>query len=63
MYAIRSYYADSAREHAPLLQAADAVPIDSTRLSIDEVLAEMLRIVQARRQASCSAGSPGQEVS
>jgi len=55
--------ADSAREHAPLLQAADAVPIDSTRLSIDEVLAEMLRIVQARRQASCSAGSPGQEVS
>jgi len=44
--------ADSAREHAPLLQAADAVPIDSTSMSIDEVLAEMLRVVQARRRAA-----------
>lgn len=42
--------ADSEREHAPLLQAEDAVVIDSTKLSIDEVLATMINIVQARRQ-------------
>ena len=45
--------ADSAREHAPLLQAEDAVVIDSTKLSIDEVLATMISIVQARRQEPC----------
>jgi len=44
--------ADSAREHAPLLQAPDAIPIDSTALGIEEVLAEMLRIVHSRRQAA-----------
>jgi len=44
--------ADSAREHAPLLKADDAVPIDSTSMSIDEVLAEMLRVVHARRRAA-----------
>lgn len=42
--------ADEAREHAPLRRAEDAVVIDSTRLSIDQVLEEMLRIVAARRQ-------------
>jgi CMP/dCMP kinase len=42
--------ADAAREHAPLRRAEDAIVIDSTRLSIDEVLAEMLRVVTARRQ-------------
>ncbi|HXV20434.1 MAG TPA: (d)CMP kinase [Desulfuromonadales bacterium] len=42
--------ADSAREHAPLLQAPDALPIDSTAMSIDEVLVEMLRIIEERRQ-------------
>ncbi len=42
--------ADSAREHAPLLQASDAVVIDSTKMSIEEVLTEMLRIVEGRRQ-------------
>ena len=41
--------ADSSRQHAPLEQAADAVPIDSTELSIEEVLAEMLRVVRERR--------------
>lgn len=49
--------ADSTREHAPLLQASDAVPIDTTVLGIDEVLAEMLRVVEGRRlsqgQALC----------
>lgn len=42
--------ADEAREHAPLRRAGDAVVIDSTRLSIEEVLTEMLRVVAARRQ-------------
>jgi len=42
--------ADCAREHAPLLQAADAVGIDTTGLGIDEVLAAMLALVQARQQ-------------
>lgn len=41
--------ADQARAHSPLAQAADAVPIDSTALNIEEVLAAMLRIVQQRR--------------
>lgn len=40
--------ADSAREHAPLLQAADAVAIDTTGLGIPEVLAAMLALVRQR---------------
>jgi CMP/dCMP kinase len=40
--------ADSAREHAPLLQAEDAIAIDTTHLSIEQVLAEMLRIVREK---------------
>ncbi len=39
---------DSEREHAPLLQAEDAVVIDSTRMTIAEVLAEMVRLVKER---------------
>jgi len=42
--------ADSEREHAPLLQADDAVVIDSTNLNIDEVLAMMVDVVQMRRK-------------
>lgn len=42
--------ADSEREHAPLLQADDAVFIDSTNLSIKEVLALMVSIVRQRRK-------------
>jgi CMP/dCMP kinase len=41
--------ADSAREHAPLLQAQDAVAIDTTRLTIEQVLTEMLRVVREKR--------------
>lgn len=41
--------ADSEREHAPLLQAEDAVVIDSTKLNIDEVLETMIHIVHMRR--------------
>ncbi|WP_129126732.1 (d)CMP kinase [Geomonas oryzae] len=39
---------DEGREHAPLKQAADALPIDSTSLSIDEVLAVMETAVRER---------------
>ena len=42
--------ADSEREHAPLLQAEDAVVIDSTNLGIDEVLIVMTDIVEQRRR-------------
>lgn len=38
--------ADSEREYSPLLKAEDAVTIDTTGLSIDEVLKKMLEIVQ-----------------
>lgn len=42
--------ADSEREHAPLLQADDAVVIDSTNLNINEVLDAMVEVVRLRRQ-------------
>jgi len=38
--------ADTARTLAPLMQADDAVLVDSTQLSIDEVLKEMLAVVK-----------------
>ena len=38
--------ADSEREHSPLLRADDAITIDTTSLSIDEVLEKMLSIVR-----------------
>lgn len=40
--------ADSEREHAPLIQAEDAIVIDSTRMTIPEVLDAMLRVVRDR---------------
>lgn len=42
--------ADSNREHAPLVQAADALAIDTTSMTIDEVLHRMLTVVQERRR-------------
>ena len=42
--------ADRQREHSPLVRAEDAVVLDSSGLTIEEVLAEMLRIVAARCQ-------------
>ena len=42
---------DSGRAAAPLKQADDAVRIDSTKFSIDEVVAEVLRLVAERRDA------------
>jgi len=38
--------ADSEREHSPLVRAEDAVTVDTTGLSIDEVLDRMLAIVR-----------------
>lgn len=38
---------DSTREIAPLAQAEDAVLLDSTSLTIDEVVAEILRLAQS----------------
>lgn len=35
---------DSGRAHAPLVPAADAVPVDSTGLSLDEVVAQILTL-------------------
>ena len=45
---------DRSREHAPLKRAADAVDIDSTGRSIDQVLDEMMRIIAERRGARVS---------
>jgi cytidylate kinase len=42
---------DEGREHAPLKKAGDAVAIDSTELSIDEVLELMERTVLQRLEA------------
>lgn len=42
---------DLEREHAPLLRAEDAIDIDSTNLSLDEVLAMMEMIVLERTKA------------
>lgn len=38
-------YQDMHREHSPLRQAEDAVVIDSSDMTIDEVVAEILRLV------------------
>lgn len=43
---------DSGRAHSPLCRAQDAVELDTTCLTIDQVVAEMLRIVDERRRAS-----------
>ena len=41
--------ADSQRQHSPLVKAADAVEIDTTGLSIEQVLDSMLCIVESRQ--------------
>jgi cytidylate kinase len=45
--------ADCNRQHAPLLQADDALAIDTTAMTIDQVLQEMLEIVTKRRMQTC----------
>jgi cytidylate kinase len=42
---------DERREHAPLRKAADAIDIDSSGLTVDEVLARMEEIVRDRLKA------------
>jgi cytidylate kinase len=42
---------DEGREHAPLRRAADALLIDSTGISIEEVLGRMERLVRERESA------------
>ena len=42
--------ADSGREHAPLVQPADAVVIDATSLDIAQVLQRLLSVALARRR-------------
>jgi CMP/dCMP kinase len=39
---------DSTRQASPLARAADAVELDTTRLDLDEVIAEVLRAVRER---------------
>lgn len=51
--------ADSNRQHAPLVQADDALAIDTTTMTIDQVLQEMLEIVNKRRLQSCEAQEGG----
>jgi cytidylate kinase len=41
---------DSSREHAPLRCADDAIAIDTTGLSLDEVVATMLHQVEKARK-------------
>lgn len=41
--------ADEAREEAPLRQAADAVVIDSTALTIEQVLEKMLEVIRKKQ--------------
>jgi len=36
------------RTHAPLVQTADAIAIDSTKMTIDEVLEQMLRTIRQK---------------
>ncbi len=51
--------ADCNRQHAPLLQADDALAIDTTAMAIDQVLQEMLEIVTKRRLQGCEAQGQG----
>jgi cytidylate kinase len=43
---------DRQRVHAPLCKAADAVEIDSTGLTIPEVVSRMVRLVQERQRSA-----------
>lgn len=46
---------DSGRTHAPLVPAADAVPVDSTGLSLDEVVDQILTLVVEAREIEAEA--------
>ncbi len=40
---------ETERETAPLMKAEDAIPIDSTNMSIEEVVTEIIRIIDEKR--------------
>lgn len=42
---------DMSRRHSPLKRAEDAVLIDSTNRSVDEVVGEMVRLIQEKRRS------------
>ena len=42
---------DQQREHSPLVPAADAVPVDTTGLGLDQVLEQILTLVVEAREA------------
>ena len=46
---------DSGRAHAPLVPAADAVPVDSTGLSLDEVVDQILTLAVEAREIDAEA--------
>ena len=46
---------DSQRVHAPLVPAADAVPVDSTGLSLDEVVDQILTLAVEAREIEAEA--------
>ena len=46
----RDYY-DSHRENSPLVQAVDAVSIDTTGMSIDEVVQAIINLVNDENSA------------
>jgi cytidylate kinase len=49
-------YADTHRAESPLTRAADALVVDTTGLSLDEVIASLLAEVERKRQAETTAG-------
>ena len=51
---------DSTREDSPLVQADGAIHIDTTGLSIDEVLDRVRALVDERRNQGGGSGQPGQ---
>ncbi|MEZ4484196.1 MAG: (d)CMP kinase [Syntrophotaleaceae bacterium] len=48
--------ADGNRQHAPLVQAADALAIDTTSMTIDRALKQMLAVVNECRRSNGQAG-------
>ncbi len=52
--------ADCNRQHAPLVQADDALAIDTTAMTIEQVLQEMLQIVHKRRLQNCETQGQGE---
>ena len=51
---------DSGRAVSPLAQAADALPVDSTAMDVDAVVAYVLRVVADRTRIFASTSAPDQ---